>query len=327
MDLIQRARRLRQNQNIRRMVKETSLTVDNLIMPLFVCEGVNQKQEISSMPGQYRWSQDLIMDQVAQVVELGIPCVSLFPACADSTKDKMATQSYNSEHFYQTTIKAIKQKYPQLLVMTDVAMDPYSSDGHDGIVDDETGEILNDETLEVLGKMALQQARSGSDIVGPSDMMDGRVAYIRDVLDAAGFTQTIIMAYSAKYASGFYGPFRDALESAPKSGDKKTYQMDFANSREALFEAELDFQEGADILMVKPGIAYLDIVQKLAEEFERPISVYQVSGEYAMIKAAANQGWINEKQVVLESLMAFRRAGASMILSYYAMDVAGWLKS
>lgn len=327
VDLTHRARRLRQNDNIRKMIQEHSLTVKNLIMPLFVCDGVNQKQEIPSMPGQFRWSLDLLMNQVAEIVELGIPCISLFPACDEDTKDSLATQSYNPQHFYQQAIKSIKQKFPELLIMTDVAMDPYSSDGHDGVVDAETGNILNDETLEILGKMALTQAQSGSDIIGPSDMMDGRVGYIREVLDEAGFSQTIIMSYTAKYASGFYGPFRDALESAPKSGDKKTYQMDFANSKEALFEAEQDFQEGADILMVKPGIAYLDIVHQLYQQMERPISVYQVSGEYAMIKAAAQNGWIDEKQVVLESLMAFRRAGASMILSYYAMDVASWLKS
>jgi porphobilinogen synthase len=325
--MIQRPRRLRQNLNIRRMMQETRLSTDNLIMPLFLCDGEGQKQSIASMPGQYRYSLDLLMEQVDLIVELGIPCVSLFPACADETKDRLASESHNSEHFYQKGIQAIKQKHPNLLVMTDVAMDPYSSDGHDGVVDPETGEILNDQTLEILGKMALTQAKSGSDIIGPSDMMDGRVGYIRDLLDENGFQQTMIMSYTAKYASAFYGPFRDALESAPKSGDKKTYQMDFANSREALKEAELDYQEGADILMVKPGIAYLDIVHQLKEEYEIPISVYQVSGEYAMIKAAAQNGWINEKDVVLESLMAFRRAGASMILTYFAMDVAKELKN
>lgn len=321
-DTFQRPRRLRTSANIRRMVGENQLSTSDLIMPLFVCDGKNEKQTIASMPGQFRLSIDLLLEEIAELVELKIPCVALFPACDDSTKDKMASESHNENHFYQRAIKEVKSKYPDLLVMTDVAMDPYSSDGHDGIVCPETGKILNDETLEVLGKMALTQAKSGADIVGPSDMMDSRVSYIRTVLDEHGYEDVLIMSYTAKYASSFYGPFRDALESAPKSGDKKTYQMDYANSTEALKEAQLDMDEGADILMVKPGIAYLDIVQLLAMECDRPISVYQVSGEYAMIKAAGEKGWIDENAVMMESLMAFKRAGASMILSYFAKDAA-----
>ncbi|ATH07737.1 porphobilinogen synthase [Halobacteriovorax marinus] len=321
-----RPRRNRNSKSIRNLIRENALTSNDLIAPLFVIEGENQSVAIDSMPGQYRLSIDLLVKEVEELWELGVPCVSLFPALDDSKKDKYATESYNDDGLFQRAIRAVKKACPEILVMSDVAMDPYSSDGHDGVVSDD-GEILNDETLEILAKMSLSQAKAGSDIIGPSDMMDGRIGYIRDALDEAGFTNTIIMSYTAKYASAFYGPFRDALDSAPKSGDKKTYQMDFANKREAIRETILDEQEGADILMVKPGISYLDIISDMRSNTTLPIAAYNVSGEYAMVKAADEKGWIDGEAVMMEMLTSFKRAGCDMILTYFAKEAATLLRA
>ncbi|HAA12997.1 MAG TPA: porphobilinogen synthase [Cytophagales bacterium] len=318
--ITRRPRRNRKSAALRNMVAETSLSVDNLIYPLFLIEGENQKIEVASMPGQYRWSLDQLLPEIGACLNLGITTFALFPAIDEAKKDKMATESHNPEGLYPTALRAIKQAYPEAVLMTDVAMDPYSSDGHDGIV--ENGQILNDETLEVLGKMALTQAEAGADIIGPSDMMDGRVGYLRETLDAAGHTQVSIMSYTAKYASAFYGPFRDALDSAPKAGDKKTYQMNPANRREALVEADLDTEEGADFLMVKPALAYLDVIRLLADNYDLPIAAYNVSGEYAMVKAAAQKGWLDGEATMLESLLSIRRAGATSILTYFAREFA-----
>jgi porphobilinogen synthase len=318
--LHQRPRRNRKTKAMRDLVREHHLDATNLIWPLFITEGRDVKQSIASMPGCYRWSIDLLVRECQEAYRLGIPAVALFPALDDSKKDKFATESKNADGLLQRTIREIKNKCPDLLVISDVAMDPYSSDGHDGLV--ENGKILNDETLPILAAMAVSQAEAGSDIVAPSDMMDGRVKVIRQALDQRGFQDTSILAYSAKYASAFYGPFRDALESAPKSGDKKTYQMDPANANEALREIELDIQEGADIVMVKPALAYLDIIAKARAAFKVPIAAYHVSGEYAMIKAAAEKGWLNEKDAMLEALTSIKRAGADMILTYYAKEAA-----
>lgn len=317
-----RPRRNRKNFAMRSLMRETTLTTDDLIMPLFIIDGENQCVPVTSMPGINRYSRDLIVKEVKELWNLGIKCVSLFPALDDSIKDRFATESKNPNGLLQKTIKDIKNACPDMLIMTDVAMDPYSSDGHDGLVDQKTGEILNDETLDILAAMALSQAQAGSDIIGPSDMMDGRVAVIREVLDGENFTKTQIMSYTAKYASAFYGPFRDALDSAPKAGDKKTYQMDPANSIEALREIELDEAEGADILMVKPGISYLDIIAKMKERTNLPVAAYNVSGEYAMVKAAAEKGWIDGDAVAMEMLTSFKRAGCDMILTYFAKECA-----
>lgn len=276
-----RPRRNRINSSIRSLVQENHLRVDDLIAPLFIIEGKNQKVPVDSMPGQFRFSIDQLVEKVSTLQKLGIKCVSLFPALDDSLKDSKGSESLNPDGLFQRAIKEVKNACPEILVMTDVALDPYSSDGHDGIVDAKTGEILNDETLEVLAKMAINQANAGSDIIGPSDMMDGRVGFIRKALDENGHKNVGIMSYAAKYCSSFYGPFRDALDSAPKSGDKKTYQMSFANVREALREAKLDEEEGADILMVKPGLPYLDVIRALRESSTLPIAAYNVSGEYA----------------------------------------------
>jgi len=294
-------------------------------MPLFVIEGTNQKTEIKSMPGIFRFSLDLLVEECCVLRKLGINAIALFPALDDSFKDKQATESWNSDGLFQRAVRAVKAAVPDMLVFTDVAMDPYSSDGHDGLVNDD-GEILNDETLEILAKMAVSQAEAGADMVAPSDMMDGRVAYLRQALDEAGFTKVGILAYSAKFASGFYGPFREALDSAPKQGDKKTYQLDPANSREALREIQLDIDEGADIVMVKPGLPYLDILHAASELSEVPVAVYNVSGEYAMLRAASQNGWLDYKKSVLETLLCFKRAGADMILSYHAREAAEWLQ-
>lgn len=322
MNLISRPRRNRASSGIRSLVRESGLSVNDLIAPLFLIDGKNKKISIESMPGQFRFSIDEALKEINELVKLKIPCVSLFPALDDSLKDNKGTQSYNPDHFFQKAITAIKKEFPDLLIMTDVALDPYSSDGHDGIVDSKSGEILNDETLEILSKMAVCQAASGSDIIGPSDMMDGRVSSIRAALDKNKFINTSIMSYTAKYSSSFYGPFRDALDSAPKAGDKKTYQMDFANARESLREAKLDESEGADILMVKPGISYLDIIYRLRQESNLPIAAYNVSGEYAMVKAAAQKGWLDGEQIMLEMLTSFKRAGADIILTYFAKEAA-----
>ena len=320
-----RPRRNRKSMAMRDMVREHELSVSNLIAPLFVIEGSNIKQEIASMPGQFRLSLDHLLDECGRLQELGVPCVSLFPALGDDKKDKLATESANAQGLFPEAIAAVKKKYPDLLVMSDVAMDPYSSDGHDGLVSEE-GRILNDESLPILAKMAVTQAQAGSDIIGPSDMMDGRIGFIRNALDKSGHSETSIMSYAAKYASCFYGPFRDALDSAPKAGDKKTYQMDPANVEEAIREARLDTLEGADILMVKPGLPYLDVVRALKQTSELPIAVYNISGEYAMIKAAAQKGWLDGEAAMMEVLLSFKRAGASMILTYFAKEAAQVLK-
>ena len=320
-----RPRRLRRTPALRRMVRENHLTVDDLIYPMFVMEGEGQKVEIASMPGCYRYSLDLLLKEIAECWELGINAIALFPVISDSKKDDTGTESYNPEGLVQQTVKAIKQNIPEIIVITDVALDPFTSHGHDGLVD-ETGKILNDPTVEVLVKMAVSQAAAGADMVAPSDMMDGRIGAIRQALDAAGYLDTAILAYSAKYASAYYGPFRDALDSAPKFGDKKTYQMDAANAREALKEVALDIAEGADIVMVKPALAYLDIICQVREATNLPVAAYNVSGEYAMVKAAGQLGWIDEKRIILESLTSIKRAGADLILTYFAKEVALMLK-
>jgi porphobilinogen synthase len=324
---ISRPRRNRKSDAMRRLVRETSLTPHDLIAPLFVKEGVNLKEPISSMPGVFRFSVDQLVLECRELYDLGVPCVSLFPAIDDKLKDSRATEATNPSGLYQRAIKEVKNALPDLLVMTDVALDPYSSDGHDGLVDPKTGEILNDATLEVLAKMAIVQARSGADILGPSDMMDGRVGFIRDALDEENLINNAIMSYAAKYASAFYGPFRDALNSAPKKGDKKTYQMDYANVREALREAYLDESEGADILMVKPGLPYLDVIKTIRDNTALPLAAYNVSGEYAMVKAASEKGWIDGEKVMIEMLWSFKRAGADMILTYFAKEAARNLNS
>ena len=319
---ISRPRRNRKSASVRNLVRETSLTPHDFIAPLFVIEGKNMSQPIHSMPGVSRLSIDLLVKECIELYKLGVPCVSLFPAINDSLKDSKATEAYNPNGLYQQAIKEVKNAVPELLIMTDVALDPYSSDGHDGLVDPKSGEILNDATLEVLAKMSLVQAKSGSDILGPSDMMDGRIGFIRDALDEENFTNTSIMSYAAKYASAFYGPFRDALNSAPKKGDKKTYQMDYANVREALREAYLDESEGADILMVKPGLPYLDVIKTLRDNTTLPMAAYNVSGEYAMVKAASERGWVDGDKIMIEMLWSFKRAGADMVLTYFAKEAA-----
>ncbi len=315
-----RPRRNRKNENIRNLVQENNVLVSDLIFPVFLSDGKNIKTEIKSMPGIYRWSLDLILKEIESCMKLGINTFAPFPNIEEKLKNNSASESWNKKGIYLRAIKEIKKQFPEAILMTDVAMDPYSSDGHDGFV--KNGEILNDETLEILAQMAVAQAEAGSDIVGPSDMMDGRVSYIRKELDEAGFSNVSIMAYTAKYASAFYGPFRDALESAPKFGDKKTYQMNPANSKEALHEAELDFNEGADFLMVKPALSYLDIIKLLNDNFTLPVAAYNVSGEYAMIKAAAAKGWIDGDKTRDEILLSMKRAGAKIILTYFAKEWA-----
>ena len=317
---IKRPRRNRNSEAIRQMVQETRLSVSDFLYPLFLIEGENQKIEVLSMPGIYRYSLDNLLIEIEEAVNLGLQSFVIFPSISDDLKDSLATESWNPEGLYLQGLSAIKKQFPNIALMTDVAMDPYSSDGHDGIYKD--GEILNDPTLEVLGKMAVAQAEAGADIIGPSDMMDGRVAYIRNCLDDAGFQHVSIMSYTAKYASAFYGPFRDALDSAPKTGDKKTYQMNPANTKEALIEAQLDEAEGADFLMVKPALSYLDIIKELSETSNLPITAYNVSGEYAMIKAASQNGWLDYEQTMMEVLLSIKRAGASVILTYFAKDAA-----
>jgi porphobilinogen synthase len=319
--ITQRPRRLRRTETLRRMVRETNLTVDDLIYPMFVMEGEEQKVEIVSMPGCYRFTLDLLLKEIAQVYDLGINAIALFPLIPENKKDDTGSDCYNPDGLIQRTVKAIKKAVPNIVVITDVALDPFTTHGHDGIVD-ENGVILNDPTVEILVKMALSQAEAGSDMVAPSDMMDGRIGAIRKALDAAGYINTRILAYSAKYASAYYGPFRDALDSAPKFGDKKTYQMDAANGREAIKEVALDIAEGADIVMVKPALAYLDIIHQVKHYTDVPVAAYNVSGEYAMIKAAAQNGWIDEKKVIFETLLSMKRAGADLILTYFAKEVA-----
>jgi porphobilinogen synthase len=316
----ERPRRNRKSSTIRDLVRETELHVSDFIFPLFLVDGKGIQVPIPSMPGIYRYSEDLILREIEECVELGLKSFVIFPAVEDHLKDKEATYAMHSDNFYLRAIRSIKQRFPEVCLMSDVAMDPYSSDGHDGYVVD--GRIDNDRTLPILGRMAVHQAEAGIDIVGPSDMMDGRVLHIRESLDAAGFSDTAIMSYTAKYASAYYGPFRDALDSAPKFGDKKTYQMDPANKREAIREAALDEAEGADYLMVKPALCYLDVIQTLKEHSTLPISAYNVSGEYAMLKAAGEKGWINYERAMPEMLLSIKRAGADIILSYFAKEYA-----
>jgi len=316
----QRPRRNRKSAAIRNMIEETNLSVNNLIYPLFIVNGKGIKDEISSMPNIFRWSLDLLLNEIEDCINIGILNFVLFPAVEDNLKDKTATYSYNKNNFYLKAISVIKNKFPDVCLMSDVAMDPYSSDGHDGYV--ENGNILNDKTLPILSKMAIAQADAGIDIIGPSDMMDGRIGYIRDELDNNGYNNVSLMSYTAKYASAFYGPFRDALDSAPKSGDKKTYQMNPANKKEALIEAELDTLEGADFLMVKPATYYLDVISSLKANFDLPIAAYNVSGEYSMICAAAQNGWLDYNSSMKEALLSIKRSGADVILSYFAKDYA-----
>lgn len=324
MFIISRPRRNRKSANIRNLVRETVLSVNDLVWPLFVQEGKNKKTPILSLPGCNRLSIDLLIQEAKEARDLGINAIAVFPLIADNKKDPKARESKNSKGLYPETIRALKAEVPEIVIMSDVAMDPYSSEGHDGFV--EKGEIVNDITLEILGEMALVQAEAGADYIAPSDMMDGRVGYLRETLDESGFTNVGIMAYSAKYCSALYGPFRDALDSAPKAGDKKTYQMDPANSDEALREVMLDLEEGADIVMVKPAHAYLDILYRVKEISSVPVAAYHVSGEYAMIKAAAEKGWIDEKKVMMEITTSIKRAGADIIFTYYAKEIARILK-
>jgi porphobilinogen synthase len=314
-----RPRRNRKSAVIRDMVQECRVEAHHLIFPLFIIDGKNQKTEVSSMPGIYRYSIDNVLREIETCMNLGLRAFDLFPNIEESLKDPIASESYRPGSLYLKAIKEVKSRFPEACVITDVAMDPYSSDGHDGLVKD--GQILNDETLPILGRMALAHAEAGADIIAPSDMMDGRIGYLRNALDEAGYTDISLMSYTAKYASAFYGPFRDALNSAPKHGDKKTYQMNPANSREALIEARLDEAEGADFLMVKPALNYLDVVKALHEQSDLPIAAYNVSGEYAMLKAAVQRGWLDEQRSTVEVLTSMRRAGASAILTYHAKEV------
>ena len=317
---IRRPRRNRKSETIRSMVEETTVSTNDFIYPLFLLDGSSQKVEVNSMPGIFRLSGDLMLKEIEECMNLGVRAFDVFPAVEEQYKDRIATRSYDPNFFYLKTLKEIKKRFPEACVMTDVAMDPYSSDGHDGLVKD--GKILNDETLEILGKMALAQAETGIDILGPSDMMDGRVGYIRNTLDQNGFTDVSIMSYTAKYTSGFYNPFREALDSAPKFGDKKTYQMNPANRNEALVEAQLDTDEGADFLMVKPALAYLDVIRLLKDNSYLPIAAYSVSGEYSMVKAASQRGWLDGDRVMNEILLSIKRAGADVILTYFAKAFA-----
>lgn len=319
--MLSRPRRNRKSSAIRDLVRETHLLPSNLVYPLFLQDGTNIKIEVSSLPGNYRWSLDLVLNEVESCLKLGINTFILFPSIEESLKDKMASHSYSKDNFYLKVIRTVKEKFPEACLISDVAMDPYSSDGHDGYVDDH-GNIVNDITLEILAKMAVAQAEAGIDIVGPSDMMDGRIGFLRESLDNAGFQNTSIMSYTAKYASAFYGPFRDALDSAPKGGDKKTYQMDYANRYEAIIEAELDVVEGADFLMVKPALHYMDVISDLKSSFDLPIAAYHVSGECAMLIAACQNGWLNYEQAMPEVLTSLHRAGADIIISYFAKDYA-----
>jgi porphobilinogen synthase len=320
-----RPRRNRKNSAIRDMLAETQLGAQHLIYPIFLKDGKGIKDEVASLPNNFRWSLDMLLPEIEACLHLGIKTFDIFPAVDEALKDQMASYSWASDNFYLHAISAIKARFPEAVIMTDVAMDPYSSDGHDGLV--QNGQILNDETLPILAKMTIAQAQAGADIIGPSDMMDGRVGYLRKALDADGFTDVSIMSYTAKYASAFYGPFRDALNSAPKLGDKKTYQMDPANKREALLEAQLDFEEGADMLMVKPALCYLDVIALLKENFPLPITAYNVSGECAMVYAAAQKGWLDYDRAVSEMLLSMRRAGADGILTYFAKDFAQFARS
>ena len=319
MYLQRRNRILRANPSIRNLVAETNLTPNDFIVPLFIVEGENEISEITSMPNYYRRSIDLTVKEVKELWSMGLKSVLLFVKSKDELKDNKGTEALNPNGLMQRSIKAIKDAVPEMLIMTDVALDPFSTYGHDGIV--ENGEIVNDATVEVLAKMSVSHAEAGADFVAPSDMMDGRIAAIRQALEESGYTKTGIMAYSAKYASCFYGPFRDALDSAPGFGDKKTYQMDYSNRLEAVKEAVMDVEEGADIVMVKPALSYLDIIREVKNVVDVPVSCYNISGEYAMIKAAAKMGWIDEHKAILETLTSMKRAGADLIATYFAKDV------
>jgi len=331
MNSLIRPRRLRRTEAIRQMVRETKIQPEDFIYPLFV-HNKDYKEEISAMPGIYRWDINGLINEVFRAWELGIKCIVLFPKVDDSLKTEDGAECFNEAGIIPTVIRKIKQELPEMVIMTDVALDPYSCDGHDGLVDQE-GNILNDETLKILTKQALTQAQAGADFIGPSDMMDGRVGAIRQSLDKNDFKEVGIISYTAKYSSAFYGPFRTALDSAPRLNtnktiptDKSSYQMDPANAKEAFIECALDQYEGADILMVKPGLSYLDVIYRLNNFSNKPIAAYNVSGEYSMIKAASLKGWIDEKDVVLETLLSFKRAGAKLILTYHACDAANWLK-
>ncbi len=318
MKLTKRPRRNRKNATLRHWRQDTELSRKDFVYPLFLVDGNNQKQEIASMPGQYRWSVDQVLNVCEQTLKKGVGAVALFPSIEDSLKNSKASEALNPSNLNCQAVREIKKRFPELLVITDVALDPYSSDGHDGLVKD--GIIVNDETVEILGKMAVLHAEAGADIVAPSDMMDGRVGAIRQALDQKDFSDCGIIAYTAKYASAFYGPFREALDSAPKAGDKKTYQMSPASKKEALLEADLDSEEGADFLMVKPALPYLDIITDLKNHSNLPIAAYNVSGEYAMIMAAAEKGWLNQEKAIGEALLSIKRAGADVIFTYFALS-------
>lgn len=318
--MLQRPRRNRLTPVLRNLVQENHLQISSLIQPLFLVPGENIKLEIKSLPGIFRFSEDLLLEEIGACMSVGVQTFLIFPAIPEELKDKNASYSYSPDNFYLKAAKNIKKKYPFSCIISDVAMDPYSIDGHDGWVED--GQILNDKTLPVLAKMALAQAEAGFDMIGPSDMMDGRIQFIRENLDKEGFTNTGIMAYTAKYASAFYGPFRDALDSAPKAGDKKTYQMNPANLQEALKEAQLDISEGADIIMVKPALHYLDVIHLLKTNTNIPIAAYHVSGECAMLIAAAQNGWLDRNKAIEETLMGIKRAGADIIITYFAREYA-----
>lgn len=322
-----RMRRMRRDKFSRRLVQETHLRIDDLIYPVFVLDGKNRIENIPSMPGVVRQSADILMTQADRCLQLGIPAIAIFPVIENTLKNLTADEAYNPDGLVPRVVKQLKENFPELGVITDVALDPYTSHGQDGLID-QFGYVMNDETVDILCKQALVHAQAGADIVAPSDMMDGRIAAIRNILDSENYIHTRILAYSAKYASNFYGPFRDAVGSAANLGgsNKYTYQMDSANSDEALWEVGLDLDEGADMVMIKPGMPYLDIVRRVKDQYGAPTFVYQVSGEYAMLKASAINGWLNEEACVLESLLAFKRAGADGILTYYAMEAANWLK-
>ena len=315
---IQRNRRLRSSATLRKLVQEYHLSPNDFIVPLFVIEGTQKKEAIASMPCYYRLSLDLVAKKVKTLWELGLKSVLIFVKVPGNLKDNLGTEAINPNGLMQRSIKAVKNAVPEMIVMTDVALDPFSSFGHDGVVNN--GKIINDQTVDILASMALSHAEAGADVVAPSDMMDGRILGIRKYLDLKNFHETVIMSYSAKYASSFYGPFRDALDSAPGFGNKKTYQMDYANRKEAIVETLRDIEEGADIVMVKPGLAYLDIVRDIRESVSAPIAVYQVSGEYSMLKAAAEKGWLDHDTTMMEQLLCFKRAGASLIASYFAEE-------
>lgn len=322
-----RMRRMRRDKFSRRLMRENHLHADDFIYPVFVLNGKNRKEKIPSMPGVIRQSADMLMQQAEKCLQLGIPALAIFPVIEPNLKSLTAAEALNPKGLVPQLITKLKKHFPELGIITDIALDPYTSHGQDGLVDAD-GYVMNDETVKILAQQALVHAQAGADIVAPSDMMDGRIAAIRDALDSKKYIHTRILAYSAKYASGFYGPFRDAVDSSTNLGEgsKSTYQMDPANSDEAIWEVGIDLEEGADMIMIKPGMPYLDIVRQVKDQFKAPTFVYQVSGEYAMLKSAAQNGWLDEKTCVLESLLAIKRAGADAILTYYAMDAAGWLK-